>query len=198
MKHIFAIGLAVIICSYSHCQIPVDTLHYFSLSEAEEANPDTIFAIDLSTPFLRKGLKEVPSELKKYNHLQGLKLTNNNLSSLPKFFSKFTTLRFLYLDKNKFTLFPPQIFALTNLVYLDICRNKIVGIPDGIRHLTKLKYLDVWDNRFVSIAPSFAELQQLEYLDLRGTSYPKTFEDRWKKALPDTEIIFDPPCNCLE
>ena len=198
MRNIFALGLIAIICNFSYTQIPVDTLHYFSLSEAESANPDTIFAIDLSTPFLRKGLKNIPPELEKYTHLRGLKLSNNKLQSLPEFFSNFTSLQFLYLEKNKFTTFPPQIFELTNLVYLDIYRNKMVRIPDGIKHLKKLKYLDVWDNRFVSFAPAFAELKQLEYIDFRGTSYPKTFEERWRKAFPNAEIKFDPPCNCLE
>lgn len=198
MKNIFAIGLVAIVCSFSYGQIPEDTLHYITLAVAKSANPDTIFALDLSTKFLHKGVTKIPSELEKYTHLLGLKITNNNLTSLPDFFSAFADLRFLYLDKNRFTLFPSQIFELSNLVYLDISRNKIVGIPDGIKHLKKLKYLDVWDNRFVSISPAFAELQQLEYIDLRGTSYPKTFEERWRKAFPNTKIIFDTPCNCLE
>lgn len=198
MRNIFAIGLAVIICSYSHSQIPVDTLHYYTIAEAENANPDTIYALDLNAKLLQKGIREVPSELEKYTHIQGLKIASNKLTSLPEFFSSFKDLRFLYIDKNKFTQFPPQLFELTNLEYLDISRNKMVSIPDGIKHLKKLKYLDVWNNPFVLIAPAFAELEQLEYLDLRGTSYPRTFEERWREAFPHAKIMFDPPCNCLE
>lgn len=198
MKQIYAIGLAVIICSYSRCQIPVDTLHYYTITEAEKALPDTVLAIDLSTKFLHKKLDEVPTTLKKYTHLRGLKLTNNKLETLPDFFSSFENLQFLYVNRNKFTVFPSQIFDLPNLVYLGICRNKIASIPDGIKHLTKLKYLDIWNNRLISIASSFKTLKQIEYIDFRGTSYPETFIERWEKAFPDAEIIFDAPCNCLE
>src|SRR5690554_7982296 len=111
MRNVVVIGLLIIIGEFTWGQIPVDDLHYYSLEEVQQAHPDPIYAIDLS----KKKLVQLPSELKQYRNLKGLKLTKNKLEELPEFFTLFSQLEFLYLDKNKFNHFPPQLFYLEDL-----------------------------------------------------------------------------------
>jgi len=194
MRNVFVIGLLIIIGNSSWSQIPKDDLHYYTLSEAQSAFADTIYAIDLS----KNKLTILPQELEQFKNLKGLRLTKNKLETLPSFFGKFQHLNFLYLDKNDFTYFPAEAFNLSNLIYLDISRNKIGAIPAGIKNLGNLQYLDVWDNRFIFIDEGFAELQQLKYIDFRGTTFATSFVEKWTLAFPNTEIKFDNPCNCLD
>src|SRR5690554_961425 len=194
MKNAFAIGFLIIVGNISWGQIPVDEYHYYTLSEINNVNPDTIYALDLS----KQRLSELPSELQKFKNIRGLKLSRNKLTNLPEFFTEFKQIEFLYLNKNKLNHFPSVIFHLSDLVYLDISKNKMISIPAGIKNLKKLKYLDVWDNRFTSIDPAFAELQQLEFIDFRGTTFGTSFVEKWTLAFPNGVVKFDNPCNCLD
>lgn len=194
MKSCFALILTIIIGNVVWGQLPSDSLHYYELSELENVNPDTVYAIDLS----RNRLKEVPPELSRFKNLKGLNLSKNKLTDLPAFFTTFKNLEFLYLKKNKFTHFPAKIFHLDELRYLDISRNKITSIPAGIKNLEKLIYFDFWDNRLTSITSHFKELQQLTFIDFRGTTFSESFVEKWTLAFPNATVKFDNSCSCLD
>jgi hypothetical protein len=56
----------------------------------------------------------------------------------------------------------------------------------------------VWDNLFTKIAPEMQTLEKLKWVDLRGTTFATSFVENWTKAMPNTTIKFDTPCDCLE
>lgn len=194
MRKFFVLGLMILIGSVIWSQLPKDNYHYYLLSDVQHANPDTIFAIDLS----KSKLLEVPQELSKFKNLKALRLSKNKLTQLPDFFTSFTSLQFLYADKNKFMSFPAQIFYLENLEYIDISRNQIDAIPVGIKNLTKLLYFDIWDNRLIFIDNAFISLQQIKFIDFRGTTFSPEFVDRWTQSFPNATVKFDPPCSCIK
>lgn len=171
-----------------------DTLSYVKYSEALEMDVTSVTAID----FTRDRLKEIPEELFQFKNLKGLKLTKNKLTSLPDEFKSLKNLEFLHLDKNKFEVFPYQVFHLENLRYLNISKNKITSIPKGIKALNNLAHLDIWANRIEDFPSVLKELPKLQYLDTRGMTYSPTFVENWTKNLPNTEIKFDQPCNCMK
>lgn len=195
MKKTLKLLLIVLIVKSSlFAQKLKDTLNYVEFSEALEMDASSVVAID----FTRDRLKEIPEELFQFKNLKGLKLTKNKLERLPNEFKEFKSLEFLHIDKNKFEVFPHQIFHLENLRYLNISKNKITSIPRGVKALVNLTHLDFWANRIEEFPSVLKELSNLQYLDARGMTYSPTFVENWTKNLPNTEIKFDQPCDCMK
>lgn len=67
----------------------------YSLEQALTANPDTIFALDLS----HMKLDTVPSDIAKFTHLTYLDLSKNKLSKLPDFLSELENLKTVNISK---------------------------------------------------------------------------------------------------
>lgn len=93
---------------------------------------------------------------------------------------------------------PSEIFYLDKLIVLDVSRNDITSIPKGIQNLQHLEYLDAWDNSFTFVDPALSSLEKIKYIDFRGMTFSPTFVNKWNNLLPNTQIEFDPPCDCLE
>jgi hypothetical protein len=166
----------------------------YEWEEVQSASPDTIYAIS----FEKLKLTEVPAELAKFINIKVLNFKKNKLTALPAFFTKFDSLQVLNLEKNKLGRFPIQICQFTALKELLIGSNDIGSLPDCIEYVSNLEILDLYDNPLSGLPPSMMRMKKLLKIDFTGIRFNDVFQEQWSKQLPDTELIFDPPCDCMK
>ncbi|KAL1650954.1 hypothetical protein SLS61_005722 [Didymella pomorum] len=107
------------------------------------------------------------AELQKLQSLQGLRLSNNGLTSLPSYFGHYRALRSLNLSSNSLTEFPDFLCEVRTLVDLDISFNSISSLPK-IGQLTCLERLWATNNKLSGSFPSnFSQLINLREVDVR-------------------------------
>ena len=194
MKKIFAlIFLLNINLSFSQ-EFKVKDVIVYDWEVAQQANPDTIFGIS----FKKNKLTVLPEELKKFTQLKVLDLSKNKLEKLPSFFSSFKHLEDLNVEKNKLKHFPILVYQLTELRFLRLGVNPFKRIPTGIDNLSKLEYLDLYDCPIISLPESMGNLKSIQKIDFTGIRFSPTFQETWLKKMPNVELIFDAPCDCLE
>ncbi|KAF2753630.1 PP2C-domain-containing protein [Pseudovirgaria hyperparasitica] len=110
------------------------------------------------------------TELNKLHSLQGLRLSNNKLTSLPSYFGQYKALRSLNLSSNFLKEFPDFLCEVRTLVDLDISFNTISSIPK-IGQLTCLERLWATNNKLTgSFPPSLKNLVNLREIDVRFNS----------------------------
>ncbi len=160
---------------------------------AQGANPDTIYAIS----FEKLKLTEVPADLVRFTKVTHLNFSKNRLTQLPDFIKDFKELEYLDLGKNEFSTFPIQICQLSELKTLILNRNAIYSIPDCIEYAVNLELLDLYDNPISSLPESMMRLTQLKKIDFTGIRFNKEFQKKWSELLPNTELVFDAPCECM-
>jgi hypothetical protein len=168
-------------------------LTMYDWEEAQNAHPDTIFAIS----FEKDKLTELPSDLAKFTHLKQLKLAKNKLTELPDFVFTFDSLQELDLTRNKLSSFPVGLCRLSGLKRLLIGSNDIASLPDCIEYTSQLEYLDLYDNPIGHLPQSMMRLKNLKKIDFTGIRFNKDFQKQWTEQLPDTELVFDSPCDCM-
>ncbi|MCX8079856.1 MAG: leucine-rich repeat domain-containing protein [Bacteroidia bacterium] len=190
--------LFVISFLFIKAQIPLyDSLHlaamapYTSLKAAIE-DKNTVVKLVLR----KKKLKKFPAEILEMPNLQYLDLSKNQIKEIPDSIIKLKKLQFLIMSKNKLEALPKTIGEFANLKYVDFSRNEIYTLPYSFGMLLQLEYADFWDNNLDEFPASMRFLQNLKYLDLRNITISKEKQDRLKAILPDTKIMFSPPCNC--
>ena len=83
--------------------------------------------------------------------LQGMLLSNNQLTNVPAEIGQLTSLEVLYLRDNKLTSVPAEIGQLTSLVELDLDGNRLTSVPAEIGQLTSLKVLELGHNQLTSV-----------------------------------------------
>lgn len=165
----------------------------YSWEEVQNASPDTIYGIS----FEKSKLTEVPADLYRFYNLKHLSFAKNKLTELPAYISTFQSLEHLDLTKNELSNFPIVICQLKSLKELLIGHNDIASIPDCIEYVSDLEFLDVYDNPLSHVPESIMRLHKLAKIDFTGIRFNRDFQDKWKAQLPDTKLIFDPPCNCM-
>ncbi|KAJ4352824.1 hypothetical protein N0V95_003932 [Ascochyta clinopodiicola] len=107
------------------------------------------------------------AELHKLQSLQGLRLSNNGLTSLPSYFGQYRALRSLNLSSNSLTEFPDFLCEVRTLVDLDISFNSISSLPK-IGQLTCLERLWATNNKLSgSFPPTLSNLINLREVDVR-------------------------------
>ncbi|KZM18346.1 Adenylate cyclase [Ascochyta rabiei] len=107
------------------------------------------------------------AELHKLQSLQGLRLSNNGLTSLPSYFGQYRALRSLNLSSNSLTEFPDFLCEVRTLVDLDISFNSISSLPK-IGQLTCLERLWATNNKLSgSFPPTLSNLVNLREVDVR-------------------------------
>ena len=165
----------------------------YEWEEVKSASPDTIFAIS----FEKNKLTEVPSELAKFSNIKQLNFSKNKLTELPSFLKEFDSLRILNLERNKFSKFPIEICQFKALKELFIGSNDIASLPDCIEYVTNLEILDLYDNPIGGLPQSMMRMKNLQKIDFTGIRFNKVFQKQWTEQLPNTELIFDSPCDCM-
>ena len=189
MKAVFAYFLLIIsnlAFSQSH--------HVYSWSVLENASPDTVYAISFS----KEKRREIPKELARFTNLQYLDLEKNKLMELPNFIGDFKQLKYLNVARNNLSQFPIEICRLTNLEELILNRNNFETIPECIQYAKSIKYMDVYDTPIRSLPKTLTELPALEKIDFTGIRFSPTFQEMWFDLLPNVELVFDEPCDCME
>jgi adenylate cyclase len=107
------------------------------------------------------------AELHNLHSLQGLRLSNNRLTSLPAYFGAYRALRSLNLSSNSLTEFPDFLCDVRTLVDLDISFNSISSLPK-IGQLTCLERLWATNNKLSGSFPSsLSNLINLREIDVR-------------------------------
>lgn len=171
-----------------------DGLYYMTLEEARLYSPDSVFALRLS----KQKLANIPEEIFQYRNLKALDLSKNKLTEIPQNLNVFTQLEILNLGKNRLQLCPIVICSMPNLKHLYLNENIITNLPECIQYLSQLETLDIFNTRIESFPETMALLKNLKMMDARGMLYGPIFQAHWIEALPNTEIKFDLPCNCME
>jgi len=192
MKKKFALCLLLSLTNSFFCQSVHQNIYNWDV--LVNCNPDTVYAISFS----KNKLEALPNDLIRYKNLEYLDVSKNKLSSLPSFIGDFQNLKHLDISKNEFLVFPVEICRLGNLMYLIANRNTFTSLPDCIKYCSNLEYLDLWDTPVSEFPLGFDNLAKLKKLDLSGIRFGPTFQQTLKQRLPNTEILFDPPCDCME
>ncbi len=190
MKHLFVslifINLVTLLWSQEYPIYPLD--------QARNADPDTIFGLDLS----KQKLEEIPQEIYRFKALKYLDVSRNNLKELPDFLDSLTNLEVLDAGKNKLTAFPTAICRMGKLKTLVLNRNEFAAIPECIVFATALEFIDLWDTPVYAFPQGLSQLSELKKLDLQGIKYGPTFQEQLKAKLPGVEILMDLPCDCMD
>jgi Leucine-rich repeat (LRR) protein len=145
----------------------LDTLGYTYLLAVslKDLTPNTE-ALDLSG----QGLTIIPENIKQYQNLKILILSDNQISQLNKdIFTGLTNLQYLNLSNNLINQLERNIFqGLMNLQYLDISNNHISNLDQYIFLGRKnLKYLFLDHNKLKQLDRDiFSWLTNLQYLDI--------------------------------
>jgi Leucine-rich repeat (LRR) protein len=167
---------------------------FYRWDQVRNASPDTIFYISLA----HSKLTQLPDSLARFSYLKGLDISRNQLTELPMFISAFDSLFYLNIARNKYAIFPIVICRLTGLKQLIMNRNQFDELPDCVRYLQQLEYLDLWSTPIRKFPSGFNELKQLKTLDLQGNRYSPSFQRKLKANFPNTQVLLDAPCDCME
>lgn len=166
----------------------------YTLKSLKEANPDSVFSVDLS----HEKLTYIPAELYHFTHIKTLNLTKNKLEFLPDSMAVFTALEVLNLSKNKFKFIPYVVFQVSSIKQLLLGQNTIEKIPDEIGQLIHLEVLDLYDNAVNDISPKLKELPSLKTLDIQGVMYNHAFHAKLVNDFRHCKLYLDPPCSCMD
>lgn len=189
MRYIFAIiflGLIDLVSAQSDYKV-------YDWQELEGCDPDTVYGIS----FKKNKLDSIPSDLIRFTHVRYLDFEKNKLSKIPDFFSQFEQLEYLNLGKNELTNFPLSLCQMSNLNTLMLHMNEISYLPNCIGGMHSLLELDLFKNPIGKFPDELAQLQNLQLLELRSIKFSPEFQEKWTERLPNTKIMFDPPCDCM-
>ena len=167
---------------------------YYKLKEALHLSKDSVYFLKVS----RKKLTQIPPVVFTFKNLKGLDLSRNRLASISPKILELSELEKLNLSRNRFEIFPKEPSRLENLRVLILGSNKLGYIPNHIAKYPKLEELDMYDNPIGDLGDGIFLLQSLRRLDLRGLMYNEKSQAEIKNKLPNVEVLFDPPCNCMD
>lgn len=190
MKYIFVL-FSLVLTSITFGQLDQTV---YDWDEVVDADPDTVYAISLR----KSKLDSIPTKLYEFKNLVYLNLEKNNLKDLPDEFTVFSNLKTLDLGKNEFTVFPISICQLGELKILRLHMNEIAYLPVCIGSLNQLEELDLFKNPIRKLPEELTQLKRLKLLELRSIKFSPDFQQKWERALPNTKIMFDPPCDCMK
>jgi len=93
--------------------------------------------------------------------LEGLGLSDNELTSIPSQIGQLSSLTGLILGYNNLVSLPDEIYQLTNLTQLYLFNNKLESISEKIGKLTNLTKLYVSSNQLTKLPKSIGNLVNL-------------------------------------
>ncbi|EEY59390.1 uncharacterized protein PITG_11416 [Phytophthora infestans T30-4] len=141
-------------------------------------------------------LVEVPKSIEKCSHLTLLDISNNQLSSLSDEISALTSLHRMILHHNALHELPEAIGNLEMLQELDLAHNSLVTLPESIGMLRNLKTLTLVSNQLRLLPNEFGSLSQLRHLDLDNNPKLITLE-AFFRHLPSVEFLSASSCGIV-
>ena len=108
----------------------------------------------------------VPAVIGEFTSLEGLFLSNNQLTRVPAEIGQLTLLRRLGLNGNQLTSVPAEIWQLTSLEVLYLAHNQLTSLPAEIGQLTSLRCLWLFSNKLSSMPAEIGQLTSLRELYL--------------------------------
>ena len=117
------------------------------------------------------------NELDKFENLEELYISVDNLTSLPESIGNLTNLEKLNIYINNLTSLPESIGNLINLKELDIYDSNLTSLPESIGNLTNLNNLRINNNNLTSLPESIGNLIKLNNLRIDNnnlTSLPES------------------------
>ena len=106
-------------------------------------------------------------------------------------------LRELNLSRNRINYMPPELGQLVQLRRLVINRNPIAYLPTTVGQLRHLEVIDAWNTLITELPLEIRALDTvLKTIDLRVVELDDWQQERMRKLLPHTEILFSPSCGC--
>lgn len=190
MKSIL-VGISLVFSALLYGQQEV---RIYTLAELNQANPDSVFSIDLS----REKLTAIPPIVYRFTEIKTLNLSKNKIELLGDSILVFKHLETLNLTKNKMYSIPFAIFQLSTLRQLLLAENHIERIPHEIEQLTALETLDLYYNAVNFISPQLKTLPNLKILDIQGVMYNHEFHKQLVNDFKHCTLYLDPPCSCMD
>jgi Leucine-rich repeat (LRR) protein len=162
--------------------------------EARKQDPKSVISLDCS------GQKwdSLPLDIFRFTNLKELNLSKNKLSQIPENFMAFQAIEKLDLGRNKFEHFPLVLCQFSQLKTLHLDRNQITMLPAQIADLQALEYLDLYANSIEQFGEGIFLLPALKVLNIEGVMYGTVFAKQFMARLPQTKVLIDPPCKCLD
>jgi hypothetical protein len=84
------------------------------------------------------------------------------------------------------------------LLELSLERNQLTILPDQISALTQLQVLDLYANGIEQFGEGLFSLPNLRILNIEGVMYGTVFAKQLLGRLPNTKVLIDQPCKCLD
>ena len=153
--------------------------------------------MSLSKGFSFDSINQKGSFIKRFETLQVLNVSHNNLTKISDKIYHLHSLKELYLGFNKLSSFPPKFFKLTQLQVIDIQSNSFSFFPNDLGALKSLNSLNFSNNTIVKHIipePGFFSLYELATVTQQSFRFQRkrslTFNGDLKKTIkPDNCVI---------
>jgi hypothetical protein len=190
------VHMSVRVVVFFACMMALSTVFSQGIKweEALKLDPKIVTILDCSG----QKWESLPLEIFQFTNLKELDLSKNKLSQIPEKFSSFQVIEKLDLGRNKFENFPLVICQLPLLKTLHLDRNQITLLPEQIADLQALEYLDLYANGIEQFGEGIFLLPALKVLNIEGVMYGTVFAKQLMARLPQTKVLIDPPCKCLD
>ena len=135
--------------------------------------------------------------LQRFPNLRELDLSHLRLKTVPAEVFQLENLSELNLSRNRIRYMPPELGQLVQLRRLVINRNPIAYLPTTVGQLRHLEVIDAWNTLITELPLEIKALDTvLKTIDLRVVQLDDWQQERMRKLLPHTEILFSPSCGC--
>ena len=135
--------------------------------------------------------------LQRFPNLRELDMSRLRLKAVPAELFQLEKLCELNLSRNRIRYMPPELGQLVQLRRLVINRNPIAYLPTTVGQLRHLEVIDAWNTLITELPLEIKALDTvLKTIDLRVVQLDDWQQERMRKLLPHTEILFSPSCGC--
>jgi Leucine-rich repeat (LRR) protein len=137
---------------------------------------------------------DVADAFRKFRGLKNMKRLScfgNNITEIPAEIEYLKNIERLDLSFNDLTTMPDEIGKLKKLKFIDLFSNKKMDVlPKSIGKLKQLENLNLGNNQIKKLPAELINLENLKELYLGGNPMSDEEQEKVKKMLPNTEIIF--------
>jgi len=137
---------------------------------------------------------DVADTFKKFKNLKNIKRIScfgNQITEIPSEIEYLKNIERLDLSFNDLIAMPEQIGKLKKLKFIDLFSNKrMTALPKSIGKLKQLENLNLGNNQIKELPHELIKLENLKELYLTGNPISAEEQEKIKKLLPNTDIIF--------